>query len=136
LKTLGIHPHIRFEDRGTTLRNCSGLHKPKHQTVHQKKNSEANNIHQKLISSLPDLIVTIYTDGSKLDDGRTGAGWSICCINQEIEKLSTKGSCFLGDQIEVYEAKPHVVHEALISLSKINTLPRMGIIISLDIIPL
>jgi hypothetical protein len=69
------------------------------------------------------LTITIYRDGSKLDDGRTGAGWSIYCISQGVEKLATEESCFLGDQIEVYDAEPHAVHEELISLSKINTLP-------------
>jgi hypothetical protein len=117
-----IHPHARFEDWGTTLRNFSELHIPKHQSVHQTKNSEENRIHQTLIPSLPDLTITIYTDGSKLDDGHTGAGWSIYCISQGIEKLATKGSCFLADQIEVYDAELHAVHEALISLSKVNTI--------------
>jgi hypothetical protein len=55
----------------------------------------------------------LYTDGSKLDNGKVGAGWAIYCIGNGINQLVLNSFYFLGFYMEIYDAEIHAIHEAL-----------------------
>jgi hypothetical protein len=45
-----------------------------------KKSKDASREHKQWISSLPDPTIVVYTDESKLDNGKLGGRWSIYCV--------------------------------------------------------
>jgi ribonuclease HI len=72
------------------------------------------------IKTLDDLTIVAYTDGSKLGNQRTGAGWAIFCIGNSQERLIVKGHCTLGTQLEVYDAELQAISEALLAIQHID----------------
>jgi ribonuclease HI len=73
----------------------------------------------------------LYTDGSKLDNGKVGAGWAIYRIENGINQLVLNSYCFLGFYMEVYDAELHAVHEALQSLDRLD-IPTTQVFICID----
>jgi hypothetical protein len=55
----------------------------------------------------------LYTDGSKLDEGRTGSGWAIHCVGNGTARKIQTGHCHLGSRAEVYDPELHATQEAL-----------------------
>jgi ribonuclease HI len=104
-----------LEDRLTTSPNRI----PRGPRPHLNKLNNQASIHTKWISSLPNNILLIYTDGSKLDNGLTGSGW---CIMQTCNRATTvirERYCHLGEQSEVFDAELHATTEALQTLRNI-----------------
>jgi hypothetical protein len=88
--------------------------------IRVEKYKDATRVRQQWISSLPDQSIVVYTDGSKLDNGKVGAGWAIYCIGSGINQLVLNSFCFLGFYMEVYDAELHAVYEALHSLNLLD----------------
>jgi ribonuclease HI len=66
----------------------------------------------------------LYTDGSKLEDGRTGSGWVAYCVGNRVVRKVASGRCHLGSHAEVYDAELHAIQEALTALrDSIDTTP-------------
>ena len=83
------------------------------------------------MTALPEHTVTIYTDGSKLEDGSVGCGWVIYhCRNQQLHQV-TEGRCHLGRRAEVYDAELHAVQEAVTTLLT-TTIARSSVFICID----
>jgi ribonuclease HI len=118
-------PQHRLENRLTATRGCLTRFE---NGIHQTKDRDAAEKHAHWISTLPDLTMLIYTDGSKFDSGSTGAGWAIYCVGNGIARLIKSGSCHLGEQMEVYDAELHAVHEALDGLTHIDTPPALAFV--------
>src|SRR5207237_3795687 len=55
--------------------------------------------------------------------GEVGCGWAIYCVGGGQQRLVVKGSCYLGDRAEVFDAELHAVHESLLALGEINKPP-------------
>ena len=53
----------------------------------------------------------LYTDGSKLQDGRTGAGWTAFCAGKQI----FSGHLGLGSYTEAYDAEAKALHQGLVA---------------------
>jgi hypothetical protein len=70
--------------------------------VHTSKTDNPSKTHLDWINTLADLAIVTYTDGLKLSNQRTGAGWASFCIGNGQERLIVKGHCTLGTQLEVY----------------------------------
>jgi ribonuclease HI len=64
-------------------------------------------------TSLPNNVLLIYTDGSKLDNGLTGSGWCIMQTCKGPPAVIAEGHCHLGQQSEVFDAELHATTEAL-----------------------
>jgi hypothetical protein len=52
--------------------------------IHMEKSKDVTRVHRQWISSLPGQSIVAYTDGSKLDNSKVGAGWAIYCIGSGI----------------------------------------------------
>jgi hypothetical protein len=50
----------------------------------------------------------------------TGAGWAMFCSKYSREFLHDE-SCFLGNEMGVYDAELHALHEALNELTRLDT---------------
>jgi hypothetical protein len=55
----------------------------------------------------------MYSDGSKFNNGHTGARWAIFKMEREGLMSHVQGSCYIGTQSEVYDAEPHAIAEGL-----------------------
>ena len=62
----------------------------------------------------------VYTDGSKLQDGRTGGGWVVYCL----DRLITQGSAPYGRNIEVYDAEARALKAGLTAASTCSIAPQ------------
>jgi ribonuclease HI len=98
-----------LEDRLTT----SPYNIPRGPRPHTTKLNNQASIHNKWISSLPNNILLIYTDGFKLDTGLTGCGWCIMQTCNGSLAVTAEGHCHLGQQSEVFDAELHATTEAL-----------------------
>jgi ribonuclease HI len=63
----------------------------------------------------------LYTDGSKLEDGRTGSGWVTYCVGNGVARRISAGHCHLGTRAEVFDAELHAAQEALTTLQHLDT---------------
>jgi ribonuclease HI len=118
----------KLEDR-TTTSTAEGVAKVT--SPNPDKTTQPRQLHGKWLTTLPEHTVTIYTDGSKLEDGSVGCGWAIYhCRNQQLYQL-TEGRCHLGRRAEVYDAELHAVQEAVTTLLT-TTIPRSAVFICID----
>jgi ribonuclease HI len=78
-------------------------------------------MHERWIQSLPDFTILLYTDGSKLEDGRTGSGWVTYCVGNGVARRISAGHCHLGTRAEVFDAELHATQEALTALQHLDT---------------
>jgi len=72
-------------------------------------------LHQQWLHTLSEKTIIIYTNGSQLDNGKTGCGWVIFCKNPELVQLN-EGHCHLGARAAVFDTELHAVQEATSSL--------------------
>jgi ribonuclease HI len=97
---------------------------PSARSPHPDKETDPTGIHNKWITTLPDLTMLLYTDGSKFEDGRTGSGWVAYCVGDRVARKIASGHCHLGSRAEVYDAELHAIQEALTALrDSIDTTP-------------
>jgi ribonuclease HI len=89
---------------------------PSATSPHPDKETDPIGIHGKWVAGLPNLTMLLYTDGSKLEDGRTGSGWVAYCVGDRVARKVASGHCHLGSRAEVYDAELHAVQEALTAL--------------------
>jgi ribonuclease HI len=94
---------------------------PRVQSPHLDKHTNPVGIHERWIQSLPDFTMLLYTDGSKLEDGRTGSGWVTYCVGNGIARRISAGHCHLGTRAEVFDAELHAAQEALVVLQHLDT---------------
>jgi ribonuclease HI len=100
---------------------------PSARSPHPDKETDPTGIHNKWITTLPDLTMLLYTDGSKFEDGRTGGGWVAYCVGDRVARKVASGRCHLGSRAEVYDAELHAIQEALTALrDSIDTTPGMA----------
>jgi ribonuclease HI len=69
--------------------------------------------HAEYLSRLPAHTLLLYTDGSKLDDGRCASAWLFTTPALNTTQDTLTGSCYLGKKCEVYDAELHAISEAL-----------------------
>jgi hypothetical protein len=69
--------------------------------------------HADYLAHLPPHTLLIYTDGSKMDDGRCAAAWTFTTPALNTLQDTQSGSCYLGKKCEVYDAELHAISEAL-----------------------
>jgi ribonuclease HI len=98
---------------------------PSAPSPHPDKETDPIGIHGKWIATtLPDLTMLLYTDGSKFEDGRTGSGWVAYCVGDRVTRKVASGHCHLESRAEVYDAELHAIQEALTALrDSIDTAP-------------
>jgi ribonuclease HI len=97
---------------------------PSAPSPHPDKETDPTGIHNRWITTLPDLTMLLYTDGSKFEDGRTGSGWVAYCVGDRAARRVASGRCHLGSRAEVYDAELHAIQEALTALrDSIDTMP-------------
>jgi ribonuclease HI len=106
ISNINIHP---LEDRKTPNTGQILQLNP----IHITKNDSEKDIHQQWIKSLPHKSLVIYTDGSKMQDGNTGAGWVIHIKATTKLHQIAQGYCNIGTRSEVYDAELHAVEESL-----------------------
>jgi ribonuclease HI len=94
---------------------------PRIASPHPDKVTNPTGIHEKWIRSLPDFTILLYTDGSKLEDGRTGSGWVTYCVGNGVARRISAGHCHLGTRAEVFDAELHAAQEALTTLQHLDT---------------
>jgi ribonuclease HI len=94
---------------------------PRVASPHPDKITNPTGIHERWIQSLPDFIILLYTDGSKLEDGRTGSGWVTYCVGNGVARRISAGHCHLGTRAEVFDAELHATQEALTALQHLDT---------------
>jgi ribonuclease HI len=94
---------------------------PRIQSPHLDKHTDPVGIHERWIQSLPDFTILLYTDGSKLEDGRTGSGWVTYCVGNGVARRISAGHCHLGTRAEVFDAELHAAQEALNTLQHLDT---------------
>jgi hypothetical protein len=122
----GLQRIMPFISGWTSIRNGNQLPEGHYQTnqlqppIHMEKSKGATRVHRQWILSLTDQSIVLYTDGSKLDNGKVGAGWAIYCIGSGINQLVLNSFCFLGFYMEIYDAELHAVYEALHSLNLLD----------------
>jgi len=102
----------KLEDRITHL-PVNGVHPVT--SPNPDKITTPQHLHQQWLLTLPEKTIIICTDGSQLDNGKTGCGWVIFCKNLELIQLS-EGHCHLGERVVVFDAELHAVQEATSSL--------------------
>jgi len=103
----------KLEDRTTTTtaEGAATITSP-----NPDKTTKPKQLHDRWLETLPDHPITIYTDGSKLDNGAVGCGWAIYHSgDQQLHRL-TEGRCHLGSRAEVYDTELHAVQEAVTTL--------------------
>jgi ribonuclease HI len=94
---------------------------PRLASPHPDKHTDPTGIHERWIRSLPDFTILLYTDGSKLEDGRTGSGWVTFCVGNGVARRISAGHCHLGTRAEVFDAELHAAQEALTTLQHLDT---------------
>jgi ribonuclease HI len=118
----------KLEDRTATI-TTEGV--VKMTSPNPDKTTRPQHLHEKWLQTLPDHTITIYTDGSKLTNGKVGCGWAIFHSgDQQLHRL-TEGRCYLGSRAEVFDAELHAVQEAVTTLLT-TTLPRSTVYICID----
>jgi len=95
------------------------------------KTTKPRQLHKKLIQTLPDHTITIYTDGPKLANGAVGCGWAIYYSGDQQLQRFTDGRCHLGNWAEVFDAELHAVQEVVSTLLT-TTLPHSTVFICID----
>jgi hypothetical protein len=117
---------MSFISGWTSIRNENRLPEGHYQInqlqppIHMDKSKDATRVHRQWIWSLPDQSIVLYTDGSKLGNGKVGAGWAIYCIGNGMNQLVLNSFCFLGFYMQVYDAELHAAYEALHSLNLLD----------------
>jgi len=103
----------KLEDRTTTTtaEGATTIASP-----NPNKTTKPKQLHDRWLDTLPDHTITIYTDGSKLDNGAVGCGWAIYHSGDQQLHWLTEGRCHLGSRAEVYDAELHAVQEAVTTL--------------------
>jgi len=118
----------KLEDR-TATSTAPGVAKTT--SPNPDKTTQPRQLHQKWLRTLTESTIVIYPDGSKLENGDVGCGWTIhYSRNQQLHLLSY-GCCHLGRRAEVYDAELHTVQEAVTSLL-ITTASRAPVFICID----
>jgi len=118
----------KLEDR-TAMSTAPGVAKTT--SPNPDKTTQPRQLHEKWLRTLTESTIVIYTDGSKLDNGNVGCGWTIhYSRNQQLHFLSD-GCCHLGRRAEVYDTELHAVQEAVTRLL-ITTAPRAPVFICID----
>jgi hypothetical protein len=88
----GLQRVMYFISGWTSIRNENRLPEGHYQInqlqppIHMEKSKDVTRVHRQWISSLPDQPIVLYTDGSKLDNGKVCAGWAIYCVGNCICK--------------------------------------------------
>jgi hypothetical protein len=85
------------------------------------KHTDPTGIHERWIQSLPDFTILLYTNGSKLEDGRTGSGWVTYCVGNGVARRISASHCHLDTHAEVFDAELHAAQEALTTLQHLDT---------------
>jgi len=103
----------KLEDRTTTTtaEGAATITSPNHD-----KTTKPKQLHDRWPETLLDHTITIYTDGSKLDNRAVGCGWAIYHSGDEQLHRLTEGRCHLGSRAKVYDAELHAVQEAVSTL--------------------
>jgi ribonuclease HI len=100
---------------------------PSARSPHPDKETDPTGIHSKWITTLPNLKMLLYTDGSKFEDGRTTSGWVAYCVGDRVARKVASGRCHLRSRAEVYDVELHAIQEALTALrDSIDTMPGMA----------
>jgi ribonuclease HI len=109
----------KLEDRSTPVDTSI----PWIESPHRDKHTDPTGIHVRWIQSLPDFTILLYTDGSKLKDGRTGSGWVTHCVGNGTASRLSADHCHLGTRAEVFDAELHAAQEAraLTALQHLDT---------------
>jgi ribonuclease HI len=94
---------------------------PRIESPHPDKLTNPTGIHKRWIRSLPDFTILLYTDGSKLEAGRTGSGWVTYCVGNGVARRISAGHCHLGTRAEVFDAELQAAQEALTTLQHFDT---------------
>jgi hypothetical protein len=94
---------------------------PRVASPHPDKLTNPTGIHERWIQSLSDFTILLYTDGSKLEDGRTGSRWGTYCVGNGVAREIWAGHCHLGTRAEVFDAELHAAQEALTTLQHLDT---------------
>lgn len=82
-----------------------------------KEKEKIRKCHEAWIKSLQPGSLILYTDGSRSSAGHVGAGWQINKHTQAGLTMLKEGSCYLGNQMEVFDAELLAVCEALEEIS-------------------
>jgi ribonuclease HI len=94
---------------------------PRIESPHRDKHTDPTGIHVRWIQLFPDFTILLYTDCSKLEDGRTGSGWVTYCVGNGTARRILADHCHLGTRAEVFDAELHAAQEALIALQHLDT---------------
>jgi hypothetical protein len=116
----GLISHLtigKLEDRSTPVDASI----PRIESPHRDKHTDPTGIHVRWIQSLPDFTILLYTDCSKLEDGRTGSGWVTYCVGNGTACRISADHCHLGTRAEVFDAELHAAQEALTALQNLDT---------------
>jgi ribonuclease HI len=66
----------------------------------------------------------MYSDESKSNSGHAAAGWAIFKMEKEgLMSHVVQGSCYIGTQLEVYDAELHAIAEGLQQISQTGVTP-------------
>ncbi len=101
----------------TTMRNVGPYETPRSARVHMSMDKEAI---KREIKSRPDDVLQIWSDGSKLEDGRVGWGYT---TTRGEDILLSRAGC-LGVKAETYDAE---LAGALFGLADSSFLPMEGV---------
>jgi ribonuclease HI len=118
----------KLEDR-TATSTAPGVAKTT--SPNPDKTTQPRQLHEKWLRTLTEQTIVIYTDGSKLENGDVGCGWTIYYSRNQQLHLLTDGCCHLGRRAEVYDAELHAVQEAVTTLLT-TTAPRTPVFICID----
>jgi ribonuclease HI len=87
------------------------------------KHDEPSKRHNQWLSTLPPNTFLLYTDGSKLDDGRTGAGATLYQTTPNGLQHIRTHSYNIGPRCEVFDAELHATAEGLQLLTETTNTP-------------
>jgi hypothetical protein len=96
------------------------------------KHDQPNKRHSAWLSSLPIGTFLLYTDGSKLDNGRVSSGAATYQITTTGPQHLQSQHCNLGTRCEVFDTELHTVCEGLYLLPDTPTTPATTIYICTD----
>lgn len=118
----------KLEDRTTHLpfKGVQAITSP-----NPDKTTTPRQLHDQWIRTLPCPVTIIYTNGSTLNDGSTGCGWTLYQPGNKLLQVS-EGQCHLGKRAPVFDAELHAVPQATSDLLLTTTLPRTEVYICID----
>jgi hypothetical protein len=120
-----IHQVLSFvvdlNDRLESWSICHSLKIPGILIHHDKQ--DAKEIYERWLLSLFKGTAIMYTDGSRTNEARIGAGWSIGLVTNGQVQFKINGFCYLGMKMEVYDAELHAVSGELKAILSCNRKP-------------